>query len=124
MMRVTVLLFMFIFAVSGCIHHRTGMPESAASQNRKWQTGVTTRRDVVAAWGNPHKISGDVWIWQEWISNGGKVKASYYMIGMTISNAAVSVREHRLTFGEDGRLKDWEISESVPGGSKWSLWPW
>ena len=55
---------------------------------------------------------------------GGKVKASYYMIGMTISNAAVSVREHRLTFGEDGRLKGWEISKSVPGGSKWSLWPW
>ena len=124
MMRVTVLLFMFIFAVSGCIHHRTGMPESETSQNRNWQTGVMTRRDVVAVWGNPHKISGDVWIWQEWISNGGKVKASYYMIGMTISNAAVSVREHRLTFGEDGRLKGWEISESIPGGSKWSLWPW
>jgi hypothetical protein len=100
------------------------MPESATSQNRNWQTGVTTRRDVVAAWGNPHKISDDVWIWQEWISNGGKVKASYYMIGLTISNAAASVREHRLTFGEDGRLKGWEISESVPGGSKWSLWPW
>ena len=100
------------------------MPESAAASNRKWQTGVTTRRDVVAVWGNPHKISGDVWIWQEWISNGGKVKASYYMVGMTISNAAVSVREHRLTFGEDDRLKGWEISESVPGGSKWSLWPW
>ena len=32
---------------------------------------------------------------------GGKVKASYYMIGMTISNAVVSVLEHRLTFGED-----------------------
>ena len=124
MMRVVIMLFLFMFAASGCIHHRTGMPESATSQNRKWQTGVTTRRDVVAEWGNPHKISGDVWIWQEWISNGGKVKASYYMIGMTISNAAVSVREHRLTFGEDGRLKTWEISESVPGGSKWSLWPW
>lgn len=124
MMRILVLLFLFLFAVSGCIHHRTGMPESETSQKRNWQTGVTTRRDVVAVWGNPHKISGDVWIWQEWISNGGKVKASYYMIGMTISNAAVSVREHRLTFGEDGRLKGWEISESVPGGSKWSLWPW
>ena len=52
------------------------------------------------------------------------MKASYYMIGMTILNAAVSVREHRLTFGEDGRLKGWESSKSVPGGSKWSLWPW
>ena len=124
MMRIFVLPFLFLFAASGCIHHRTGMPESATSQNRNWQTGVTTRRDVVAVWGNPHKISGDVWIWQEWISNGGKVKASYYMIGMTISNAAVSVREHRLTFGEDGRLKGWEISESIPGGSKWSLLPW
>ena len=124
MMRIFVLFFLLMFAASGCIHHRTGMPESETSQNRNWQTGVTMRRDVVAAWGNPHKISGDVWIWQEWISNGGKVKASYYMIGMTISNAAASVREHRLTFGEDGRLKGWEISESVPGGSKWSLLPW
>ena len=124
MMRDIILLFIFMLAVSGCIHHRTGMLESAASQNQKWQTGVTTRRDVVAAWGNPHTISGDVWIWQEWMSNGGKVKASFYMIGITISNAAASVLEHRLTFGEDGRLKDWEISESVLGGSKWSLWPW
>ena len=124
MMRVVIMLFLFLFAASGCIHHRTGMPESAASQNLNWQTGVTTRRDVVAVWGNPHKISGDVGIWQEWISNGGKVKASYYKIGLTISNAAASVREHRLTFGEDGRLKGWEISESVLGGSKWSLWPW
>ena len=124
MMRVVIMLFLLMFAASGCIHHHTGMPESETSQNRNWQTGVTTRREVVSAWGNPHKISGDVWIWQEWISNGGKVKASYYMIGMTISNAAVSVREHRLTFGEDGRVKGWEISESGPGGSKWSLWPW
>ena len=124
MMRVVIMLFLFLFAASGCIHHRTGMPESETSQNRNWQTGVTTRREVVAAWGNPHKIFGDVWIWQEWISNGGKVKASYYKIGLTISNAAASVREHRLTFGEDGRLKGWEISESVLGGSKWSLWPW
>ena len=123
MMRVVIMLFLLMFAASGCIHHHTGMPESETSQNRNWQTGVTTRREVVAAWGNPHKIFGDVWIWQEWISNGGKVKASYYMVGMTISNVAVSVREHRLTFGEDGRLKGWEISESVPGGFKWSLWP-
>jgi hypothetical protein len=81
----------------------------------EWRTGVTTRRDVVAAWGNPHKTSGDVWIWQEWSSKGGKVKASYYSIGMTISNAAVSVREHRLTFGADGRLREWEISEFARG---------
>ena len=32
---------------------------------------------------------------------GGKVKAFYYMVSMTISNAVVSVLEHRLTFGED-----------------------
>ncbi len=124
MMRACVLPLLFALAVSGCIHHRTGMTESTVSQNMEWRTGVTTRRDVVAAWGNPHKIAGDVWIWQEWISKGGKVKAAYYSIGMTISNAAVSVREHRLTFAEDGRLKEWEISESVPGGAEWSLWPW
>jgi hypothetical protein len=100
------------------------MIESTASRNMEWRTGVTTRRDVVAAWGNPHKIAGDVWIWQEWISKGGKVKASYYSVGVTISNAAVSVREHRLTFGADGRLRKREISESVPGGAAWSLWPW
>ena len=124
MTRTCVLPLLFALAVSGCIHHRTGMIESTASQSMEWRTGVTTRRDVVAAWGNPHKTSGDVWIWQEWTSNGGKVKASYYSIGVTISNAAVSVREHRLTFGADGRLKEWEISESVPGGADWSLWPW
>jgi hypothetical protein len=124
MMRAFVLLPLAMIAVSGCIHHRTGMPVSEVSLSREWRRGVTMRRDVVAAWGNPHKISGDDWIWQEWTSKGGKVKAAYYMIGMTISNAEVSFREHRLTFDEDGRLKDWEISESIPGGAKWSLWPW
>lgn len=124
MTRTCVLPLLFALAVSGCIHHRTGMIESTASQNMEWCTGVTTRRDVVAAWGNPHKMAGDVWIWQEWISKGGKVKASYYSVGVTISNAAVSVREHRLTFGADGRLRKREISESVPGGAAWSLWPW
>ena len=124
MTRTCVLPLLFALAVSGCIHHRTGMIESTASRNMEWRTGVTTRRDVVAVWGNPHKIAGDVWIWQEWISKGGKVKASYYSVGVTISNAAVSVREHRLTFGADGRLRKREISESVPGGAAWSLWPW
>ena len=124
MTRTCVLPLLFALAVSGCIHHRTGMIESTASQNMEWRTGVTTRRDVVAAWGNPHKMAGDVWIWQEWISKGGKVKASYYSVGVTISNAAVSVREHRLTVGADGRLRKREISESVPGGAAWSLWPW
>lgn len=124
MTRASILSFLFAFAVSGCIHHRTGMTESSVSQNVEWRTGVTTRRDVVAMWGNPHKTSGDVWIWQEWTSKGGKVKASYYSIGVTISNAAVSIREHRLTFGADGRLREWEVSESVPGGAQWSLWPW
>ena len=124
MTRTCVLPLLFALAVSGCIHHRTGMIESTASRNMEWRTGVTTRRDVVAAWGNPHKIAGDVWIWQEWISKGGKVKASYYSVGVTISNAAVSVREHRLTFGVDGRLRKREISESVPGGAAWSIWPW
>ena len=124
MTRTCVLPLLFALAVSGCIHHRTGMIESTASRNMEWRTGVTTRRDVVAAWGNPHKMAGDVWIWQEWISKGGKVKASYYSVGVTISNAAVSVREHRLTFGVDGRLRKREISESVPGGAAWSLWPW
>ena len=124
MTRTCVLPLLFALIVSGCIHHRTGMIESTASQNMEWRTGGTTRRDVVAAWGNPHKIAGDVWIWQEWISKGGKVKASYYSVGVTISNAAVSVREHRLTFGADGRLRKREISESVPGGAAWSLWPW
>lgn len=124
MTRASVLSFLIALAVSGCIHHRTGMTESSVSQNVEWRTGVTTRRDVVAMWGNPHKTSGDVWIWQEWTSKGGKVKASYYSIGVTISNAAVSIREHRLTFGADGRLREWEVSESVPGGAQWSLWPW
>ena len=36
---------------------------------------------------------------------GGKVKAFYYMVGMTISNAVVSVLEHRLTFDEEQRRR-------------------
>lgn len=108
----------------GCIHHRTGLPASATNKNVGWTQGVTTRRDVVATWGNPHGTSGDTWIWRETISNGGKVKASYYMIGITVANTTVSTREHRLTFGADGRLSSWKITDSVSGGANWSLWPW
>ena len=78
MTRTCVLPLLFALAVSGCIHHRTGMIESEKSPNMEWRTGVTTRRDVVAAWGNPHKTSGDVWIWQEWTSNPGGAEWSLW----------------------------------------------
>jgi hypothetical protein len=53
------------------------MIESEKFPNMELRTGVTTRRDVVAAWGNPQKTSGDVWICHERTPKGGKVKASY-----------------------------------------------
>ena len=111
-------------ALSGCIHHRSGMPISSVIDDAGWTKGVTTQRDVVEKWGNPHRTSGNTWIWREWISNGGKIKASYYMIGITVSNAAVSFRDHRLEFDHDGTLAEWETSESVSDGAQWSIWPW
>ena len=53
------------------------MIESEKFPNMEWRTGVTTRRDVVATWGNPQKTSGDVWICHERTPKGGKVKAFY-----------------------------------------------
>lgn len=108
----------------GCVYHRNGMPLSALTESADWTAGVTTRRDIVEKWGNPHKTSDDTWIWKESISNGGKVKASYYLMGITISSTTVSSREHRISFDSDGKMTEWKTSDSIPGGAGWSIWPW
>lgn len=120
--------FLFIpllLATSGCIHHRSGIPGSVTTSRKpNWKCGVTTRQEVVMKWGNPHKISGSDWIWRETFTNGGKMRASYYMIGFTVSNTAMYTREHHLTFGPDGKLITWETLDSVTDGRPWSIWPW
>ena len=116
----TVFLTVLAVLFSGCITKHAGVSEPEL----KWTAGVTTRREVVAKWGNPHKIEDDTWVWRDWNLTGGKVKAAYMMIGLTISNAAVSTREHWLTFDADGRLVRHDVVDSVPGGAEWSLWPW
>ena len=40
MTRTCVLPLLFALAVSGCIHHRTGMIESKKSPNMEWRTGI------------------------------------------------------------------------------------
>lgn len=99
--------------------------EAAVVAPRKdWQIGVTTRRDVVAEWGNPDKVEGRTWVWKDWRLNGGKVKASYMLVGITISSSNVATREQRLTFDENGVLVSNESVDSVPGGAQWTLNPW
>lgn len=118
--RLAMLLMVLAVLPCGCITKHAGVPEP----ERRWTVGVTTCQEVVAKWGNPHKVAGETWVWRDWNLTGSKVKAAYMMIGFTISNAAVSTREHRLIFNADGRLVSHDVVDSVPGGAEWSMWPW
>ena len=103
----------------GCVSKQAGVEVETIP----WRTGETTRRDVVEKWGNPDAIKGDVWIWRDWRSIGGKVKAGYMGIGFTVDNRVASTCEYRLRFDKKGRLASTEVVESVPGGGKWSIDP-
>ena len=105
---------------TGCITKDTGR----SGGDVVWHTGVTTRRDVVARWGNPDAVHGDTWIWKGSRLVGGKVKAAYMLLGVTVSNAEVSTRQVRVTFDAEGRLVSVSADDTIIGGPAWSLVPW
>ena len=104
----------------GCISSRGGTERPKTL----WTVGRTTRRDVVASWGGPDAVFGDVWVWRSRKTAGGQVKASFMMVGATVRNLAFSTCECRLKFGPDGRLADEEIVDYTPGQDEWSINPW
>ena len=104
----------------GCVSSQSGVER--ATDN--WTLRKTTRRDVVRAWGNPDAVLNDVWIWRSRKVAGGKVKASFMMVGATVENRAYSTYEHRLRFGPDGTLADEQIVDYTPGQDEWSINPW
>lgn len=123
-MNAVIRLFVLVLAsvaAAGCVSRRSG---GSACRVTGWREGVTVKRDVVAAWGNPDRIDGDTWIWRENRQLGGKVKASYYGVGLTVSRMNVATCEHRLEFDGKGMLVAFETVHSVPGGASWSLAPW
>lgn len=120
MIRILFLTACLVLLGTGCISERRGTPKEAPV----WRVGVTTRRDVVARWGNPDFVKGDSWVWWDVDAIGGKVRASYMMMGVTISNLQRSFSGYRLTFSSDGTLASMEGYETLPGGGKWSLMPW
>ena len=109
-----------LLLLGGCISTQSG----TEAKPLVLRTGETTRRDAVEKWGNPDAVFGDVWIWREKHTGGGKVKASFMMLGATVHTAATAVRERRLTFGPDGRLRAAERVEYTPGTDGWSINPW
>lgn len=120
-MKISLLPLVLVCMVAfGCISKRSG---GAAFNEGKWSEGVTTRRDVVSRWGNPDAMRDDVWIWREIRHLGGKVKASYYGIGIIVSKMNVAVYEHHLRFDESGVLVEREIHCSSDPGEEWSLNP-
>ena len=120
MRTLAVLAFCLALCGTGCISERSGMPKPPPA----WRIGVTTPRDVVAQWGNPDFVKGDSWIWWDVDAIGGKFRASYMMLGVTIANSRRSFSGYRLTFSANGTLSTIEGFETLPGGGKWSLWPW
>ena len=108
------------FALAGCISSQGGITRTQTL----WTVGQTTRRDVVASWGGPDAVFGDVWVWRNRTTAGGQLKASFMMIGATVRNLAFSAYEYRLTFGPDGRLVDEQVVDFTPGQDEWSINPW
>ena len=120
MIRLLFLALCLVGCGAGCISERRGMPKEAPA----WRIGVTTPRDVVAEWGNPDFVKGNAWVWWDVDAIGGKFRASYMMLGVTVSNLRRSFSGYRLTFSQNGTLSSIEGYETLPGGGKWSLWPW
>ena len=85
--------------------------------------GKTTRRDVVAAWGNPDAIHDNVWSWKDWRVLGGKVKLGYMGVGFTVSNTEMAHYEYQLTFDETGVLRSWKLLAALPDGPQWNILP-
>ena len=109
------------FLLAGCISNRGG---SERNEGIAWTVGSTTRREVVERWGAPDAVLGDVWIWRTHRTGGGKLKASFMMIGVTVKNLSSSVVECRLKFAENGRLSALDFVDYTPHASDWSLNPW
>lgn len=121
-MRGVSLAAMLLLAVltAGCLSGRSG-PQT---DRLTLEVGRTKLGEVIAAWGNPDSIKRGLGVWKQAVSRGGKVKAAYMMVGMTISNRHVVSREYRLGFTSEGVLKSVEVARAVPDGAKWSVWPW
>lgn len=120
MIRTACLALCLFACAAGCISEQRGTEK----ETPPWRVGVTRPRDVVAAWGNPDFVQGDSWVWWDVSAIGGKFRASYMMLGVTVSNVQRSFSGYRLTFSSDGLLKTVEAYETLPGGGKWSLSPW
>lgn len=118
-----VALFVLLLTMVGCVTKQTG---AVAQEDElpRFIPGRTTRRDVVARWGNPDRMKGNVWTWRDWRLVGGKFKLGYWGVGFTVENTRASTREYHLTFDERGCLLSKEVIDSIPGGSSWSLNPW
>lgn len=120
--RVKVFAVVLLAAVAaGCVSRRSG---GTVGNTAQWIEGFTQRREVVAAWGNPDRVDGNVWVWRERFYIGGKVKASSFGVGLTVSRLNGAVREHKLTFDECGRLRAIETYLSVVNSPSWSIIPW
>lgn len=119
-MRHLFLIGLCLILGAGCISERHGTQKETPT----WQIGKTTPKDVVAQWGNPDFIKGNSWIWWDVDAIGGKFRASYMTLGVTISNMRKSFSGYRLTFSPAGTLSTIEGFETLPGGGKWSVLPW
>lgn len=115
------IVFATAICAAGCISKRSG---NVTENDPFFTEGVTTKRDALEAWGNPDAIRDDVWIWRENRHLGGKIKASYRGVGLTVSSVKAATCEHHLKFDDSGRLVSRETHHSVPGGAGWSIIPW
>lgn len=108
-----------LLSAAGCISKNAAVDPETVS----FVEGVTTRRDVVSAWGNPDSIHGNVWAWKDFRTIGGKGKLGYMGVGFTVSNAEMATCEYHLTFDDRGVLRKQEFFSAMHGGPTWRLVP-
>lgn len=119
-MKVVLLVALIASSAVGCMSDRSGL----ASESFVPRPGVTTRREAVRQLGNPDVVLGDVWIWRTCRVSGGKLKASYMMVGATVRNQSRTTLERRLRFDRNGRLLSAECVDYTPERNDWSINPW
>ncbi len=116
-MRISLALLAACF-LTGCIATR----EHPVFEEPPFTVGQTTYREVVAAWGNPTRLSGETRDWTIRETLGGQVKVSYYFIGFTVLNESAATRTHHLSFDDSNTLTN--LTTTISGKPNYSLYPW
>lgn len=116
------LAVVLLAAVAGCISRQAG-DFGGDSAARPFTPGVTTREDVTRAWGNPARVDGDEWRYEDLQTLGAAARADYYGIGFTLGWTGSQTHSYVVLFDESGKFKSLRTEDTAPGVNHWRIWP-